>query len=184
MKQLLPILIIFCSCTSTNKHKTVTSTKVDSVSHVKTDSSTLKSKVVTQVKKQQVIVKKKADVTTVKETIYNFDTSHINGSEYFNDNGNHIPVTGKLVSVTKREKTIDKTKTTTKADLKDSVSAAATQTAAVTKTADTELHKEVKVKDKVVKRISFNWWWLLLLIPLYLIYRYRKQIPYLNILFK
>lgn len=179
----LAVMVLF-SCSSTNKHKTVTETKTDSVSHVKVDSGTLKKKSNIQVKRQSKVVKKQADKTTEKETVYLFDTSHANGTEYFNDNGNHIPVTGKLVSVTKREKVHDKGKVITKSASNDSTAAISNDSSHLNKTADVDLHKTEKVKDKTVKRTTFSWWWLLLLIPLYLIYRYRKQIPYLNLLFK
>lgn len=152
-------VIILSSCSSTNKHKTVSVTKTDSVSHVKTDSAGSKKKAQSSVRRSQTANSVKKNITAEKTTITVYDTVYIQGKQQV-----------KYVIV--KEKATDKTKTSSKTDTKDSTSASSQHDAAISKTTDTDVHKVEKVKEKAVKRIVFSWWWLLLLIPAYLVYRY------------
>lgn len=171
MKKLLAFLfaliiaiILLNSCSSTNKHKTVSVTKTDSVSHVKTDSTGVKKKAQSAVRKSQTANSVKKNITNEKTTITVYDTVYIAGKQQV-----------KYVIV--KEKATDKTKSSIVRNLLDSSAATTTQQATVNKVADTDLHKVEKVKDKAVvttkSPLKFLWW-LLLLIPLGIWYFWKK----------
>ena len=166
MSRLFVILIIIiwvasCNigCSTSNKVKSVTNSKIDSAVVTRSDSTAKKSKTKTQVNKTQSAVAKKKDITYERETITLYDTVR------------------KVISVTVKEKGRDKSREMATVTKVDSVVQFIHDTVVVTKTGTAEVHKEVTQKDKQVKSKSYwGWLWLLLLIPAYLVYRNWNKI--------
>lgn len=184
MKYIILILVIlFASCTSTNKHKTIEKQKTDSVSVVKVDSASLKRKAAVATRRKNTVTKKKLNKTTETVTVYEFDTSkaHVTGIEYFEGN----PVVGKLIKVTKKQKVVDKSNIIKKENLTDSISNVDTQSVSLHKEIATDVKKESFVKNKEVKRVNYTGIVLgiSLLLLLILLYKYRKRLPYIGRLF-
>lgn len=173
MKILIAIIAIaLSSCSTTNKHKVITKTSVDSTSVVK--ETAVKNTDSTGVKKANVVVIKEGEGSYEKETIFEFITNlgppltkhYIDsmnaigqplkiGEIYPVDRSDYFPI-----KITVKEKGQNKSKET-KTDLSTD-SAVKKTTEAVTKDNKTDLHKTEFTKDKTVKRTGVSagvWIW-------------------------
>lgn len=173
MKYLIPILLLFSSCSTTKKIKSVNRSYVDSSSVTRVDSSVNTKIDSSAVKKDNTVTIKEVDSNYTKETVIEFDTfriSQIDAADYF------PPV--KRIKIT--ETGFKKEKIETKANTSDSNRKIITGSTDLTKTVKTELVKTQTVKNVDIKRTSYwGWLWLIpLLILAVIIYRYRKEISF------
>lgn len=183
MKYIIPLLLLY-SCSTTNKHKEIKKSTIDSVSVVKIDSSHSKTIDSTNVKKDNTVTVKETEGNYTKETVIEFDTVASTLKTYRAETSNVItqPSLSEIIDasdyfrpikkITIKETGVKKTKETIVADKNDSTNVKKTDTGNLTKDVKTNLVKTETIKNKEVERTSYwGWLWLLLLIPAYLIYR-------------
>lgn len=201
MKYIIPLLLLY-SCSTTNKHKEIRKSTIDSLSVVKIDSNHSKTVDSTNVKRDNTVTVKETEGNYTKETVIEFDNTKI-ASPLLTDSAikkaweDGKPYTTEIIAedyfpvflsrpvkkITIKETGIKKTKETTVADKNDSTNVKKTDSGNLTKDVKTNLVKTETVKKKEVERTSYwGWLWLLLLIPAYIVYRYWDKIkPYLKI---
>lgn len=172
MKYIIPLLLLY-SCSTTNKHKEIKKSIIDSVSVVKIDSSHSNTIDSTNVKKDNTVTVKETEGNYTKETVIEFDTTRLNISNWPVTPEDYLPVkSGAITKITIKETGVKKTKETIVADKNDSTNVKKTDTGNLTKDVKTNLVKTKTIKNKEVERTSYwGWLWLLLLIPAYLVYR-------------
>lgn len=172
-------------CATTNKSKSLHKATVDSVSTTKIDSSTHKVIDSSKVTKANSITVKESDGSFERETVILFDTSLIKNTSTRADYFQPGIGAGKLIigdvgtyshpvkSITIKEKGLNKAKETKTEIKNDSSAHHELNNNDFTKTVKTDLNKTESDKTKTVKRSAgYSWlWWLLLLIPAYLVYR-------------
>lgn len=159
------ISLILFSCATTNKTKSVAKTSIDSTVTVKVYSNVVKVKDSTTVKKDNTVTLTEKEDNYTKETVIEFDTAtaiKTDSKDYFQP----------VKKITIRETGIKKQKQTIAANKVDSTKVVSNESTDLTKESKTELQKTETIKNKDVKRTSYwGWLWLLLLIPVYLVYR-------------
>lgn len=157
MKYILPILIFFCSCSTTSKVKSSSKVSIDSSSVVKIDSSSIKSIDSVSVKKDNTVTTVEKEDNYVKETTIEYEpvTPTVTSKDYF-------PI---IKKTTIKETGIKKEKQTVVADTYDSLKLVTTNEVDVKKETATDLHKTISTKDKQVERTSYWGWLWFLLIP-------------------
>jgi hypothetical protein len=164
------VLILLSSCSVVNKalHKTKSTTdstsvaKTDSVAVSKTDSVVVKDSVITKV----ITTEEKKEVTETEEekTEIHYDTSGRKTKE---------------IVIKKREKKVSEEGRDflfEHSEISDSTSYSKDDSSSTKKQTATKVHKETKEVVKTKKKVSWNWLWLLLIIPAYIIYKKRKSI--------
>lgn len=202
----LPALLFFVlitsiiSCSTTHKNKTVTkeesratvSSRVDSTVKAQIDSLRVKkdNSTSTATTEQEYERKTVIEYNTMPNDqwpIKNSDTAFANDNgtgiiDYLNDYAGAKPAADKwgspgVKSVTIYERGTRKATTVTKADKVDSAASHTNAAVELHKAQDSSGSRSVTTKVKEVKRTSYwGWLWLLLIIPVYIVYRNRKPI--------
>lgn len=182
-------LVVFASCTSTNKIKTSEHTTTDSAQLKKKDSAGVSTLDSTKLKKDNVVTLKETDGNYVRETVIEFDTtkpliatpstSGTTAADYF------PKYVYPVKKVTTKETGTIKTKEQTQASHVDSTNVKKKDSVNKNEVDSTHLQKDTKKKGKVVDRTSYTGLivgssLLLLLILLYIYFRKKLKEKFPN----
>lgn len=183
-------LVVFASCTSTNKIKTSEHTTIDSAQLKKKDSAGVSTLDSTKLKKDNVVSIKETDGNYTKETVIEFDTtkpliatpstSGTTAADYF------PKYVYPVKKITTKETGTLKTKEQTQTSHVDSTNVKKKDSVNKNEVDSTHLQKDTKKKGKEVQRTSYTGIIVtlsLIFLLLILIYIYRKKIPIMKKLF-
>ncbi len=171
---------LLASCSTTSKNKSIVKTSTDSSSTTRIDSSGTNTYDSTHIKKADIVTIKESAGEYEKETTIEFFHPIPNNAvplpDYITPTDDYFPSRIKSITIKERGKNTARETTTDKGT--DSARLVKSDTGAWTKFVQTDLSKTTFLKAKETERTSYwGWlWWLLLLIPAYLCYRYWPQI--------